>query len=138
MRRLTFVSCPIHKTIAQPVILRSIKASLHPVYDVAAVSTYIAFWTQGYWIGENRTDIEITAVLLALLSNTFMAYDVSVFFYLWALGIGSFLWKQVMLEGGNSESVYNAQVGIQLGGYMSFVLLVFDAIDLLFGLEKML
>lgn len=138
MRQLTFISYPIHRTIARPVVLPSIKASLHPVYDVAAVSTYIAFWTQGYWLGENRTDVEITAVVLALLWNTFMAYDIAIYYYLWAIGLSSFVWKKTMLEGGNSDALHKAQVATQLGGYMAFVLLVFDAIDLFCGLEKIL
>lgn len=110
-----------------------LKASLHPFYDVATVSTYIAYFTSRYWIGETRTDVEIFAFVMATIWNFTKYHDPTIFAFLWVIGGVSHFVSVSFLAGDNLEEFANFQVGVKLGGYMSFLLLVFDLLDVITG-----
>ena len=93
--------------------------SLHPGYDVAAVSTYVAYFTAQYWQGEDRKDVELFAMVMGLWWHFTHDHDALIFLLLWLIG-------------GSSHFIAGA-VGVRTGGYMSFLLLVFDLLDVLFG-----
>lgn len=110
-----------------------LKMSLHPLYDVAAVSTYIAYFTSNYWIGEDRNDVEFFAIIMGLIWNFTHDHDATIFIFLWVIGGVSHFVSTGFLAGGNMEEYSKFQVGVRLGGYMSFLLLVFDLLDVAVG-----
>lgn len=110
-----------------------LRASLHPVYDVATVSTYIAYFTAQYWTGENRTDVDIFAFIMAMIWNFTHNHDPMIFVFLWFMGGTCQFVSRGFLEGGNQAEAEKFHVGVKLGGYMSFLLLVFDLLDVVTG-----
>lgn len=110
-----------------------LKASLHPIYDVATVSTYIAYFTAQYWTGENRMDVEIFAFIMAMIWNFTHEHDPMIFVFLWLIGGASHFISGSFLAGGNQVEAENFHVGVKLGGYISFMLLVFDLLDVVTG-----
>lgn len=109
-------------------------ASLHPEYDIAVVSTYIAYFFTQYWGGEQRLDVQIFAMLMGTVWNFTHDHDATIFIMLWLIGLVSEFISKSFLAGGNKVEYENFRVGIKLGGYMSFLLLVFDVLDVLTGI----
>lgn len=130
---------PITKKVATTAIIpyrassSVLKASMHPFYDVAAVSTYIAYFTSQYWIGEKRNDVEFFAFVMALVWNYTKEHDATIFLFLWLMGGVSHFVSRSFLAGGNSDEFERFNVGVKLGGYMSFLLLIFDLLDVAVG-----
>lgn len=114
-----------HKTI--------VRMSPHPLYDVASVSTYIAYFLAQYWTGEQRRDVEFFAIFMGMFWNFTHDHDATIFLMLWLIGGVSEFISKSFLAGGNEVEYANFRVGIKFGGYLSFLLLVFDALDLLTG-----
>lgn len=112
----------------------ALQASLHPFYDVAAVSTYIAYWTAQYWKGPERRDVDLFAILMAMIWNFTRDHDPTIFVFLWVIGGVSEFVSRSFLAGGNQQEFENFHVGVQMGGYMAFLLLVFDLLDVATGL----
>lgn len=110
-----------------------LSASLHPLYDVAAVSTYIAYFTAQYWKGEPRRDVEFFAIALGFLWNFTTDHDPTIFLYLWLVGGLSHFAMTGFLQGGNEKEAVRFYTGVQLGGYMSFLLVVVDLLDVVMG-----
>lgn len=109
------------------------KASMHSFYDVVAVSTYIAYSTSQYWIGEKRNDVEVFAFFMAFLWNFTREHDPTIFLFLWLMGGVTHFVSRSFLAGGNGEEFERFHVGVKLGGYMSFLLLIFDLLDVAVG-----
>lgn len=107
--------------------------SPHPVYDVAAVSTYVAYFLIQYWDGEQRRDVEFFAVVMGFFWNFTHDHDATIFLLLWLIGASSEFISKSFLAGGNEMEYQKFRVGIKLGGYMSFLLFVFDVLDVLTG-----
>lgn len=108
-------------------------ASLHPIYDVAAVSTYVAYFLNRYWDGQERKDVEFFGFVMALVWNVTRDHDATIFLMLWLMGGVSEFVSKSFLAGGNGMEAENFRVGVKLGGYMSFLLLVFDLLDVVLG-----
>lgn len=123
----------IRGTMNELVKVKPLKMSLHPEYDIIAVSTYIAYFTAQYWTGEQRRDVELFGILLGLLWNFTTNHDPTVYIYLWLIGGLSHFVSRSFLAGGNKEEANRFHVGVQMGGYMSFLLMIFDLLDVLFG-----
>lgn len=107
--------------------------SPHPGYDVAAVSTYVAYFLTQYWDGEQRRDVEFFAMVMGFFWNFTHDHDASIFIFLWLIGASSEFISKSFLAGGNEMEYEKFRVGIKLGGYMSFLLFVFDLLDVLTG-----
>ena len=107
--------------------------SPHPVYDVAAVSTYIAYFLSQYWTGEERKDVEFFAIFMGLIWNYTHDHDATIFIFLWLIGGASEFISRSFLAGGNQVEFERFHVGVKLGGYMSFLLLVFDLLGIFTG-----
>ena len=107
--------------------------SPHPLYDVASVSTYIAYFLAQYWTGEQRRDVEFFAIFMGMFWNFTHDHDATIFLMLWLIGGVSEFISKSFLAGGNKMEYENFRVGIKFGGYMSFLLLIFDVLDLLTG-----
>lgn len=120
-------------TTSKMIAYHPLKASLHPIYDVSTVSTYIAYFTAQYWTGENRNDVEIFAFIMAMFWNFTHEHDPTIFIFLWLMGGVSQFVSGSFLAGGNQVEAEKFHVGVQLGGYISFLLLVFDLLDVLIG-----
>lgn len=105
----------------------------HPGYDVAAVSTYVAYFLTRYWTGQQRQDVEFFAIVMGMLWNFTHNHDATIFLLLWLIGGASEFVSKSFLAGGNEMEYDNFRVGIKLGGYMSFILLVFDLLDVATG-----
>jgi len=131
---MAFLTPFVPKRIPRSIIARQpLQASLHPVYDVAAVSTYIAFFCTQYWTGEERRDVEFFAMVMGLFWNFTHHHDATIFIFLWLIGGVSEFVSKSFLAGGNQMEYNNFRVGIKMGGYMSFLLVVFDLLDVLVG-----
>ena len=120
------------KLLVQPSLTR-LSMSQHPGYDVAAVSTYVSYFLTRYWTGEQRRDVEFFAIVMGMLWNFTHAHDATIFLFLWLIGGASEFVSKSFLAGGNEIEYENFRVGIKLGGYMSFILLVFDLLDVVSG-----
>ena len=107
--------------------------SNHPVYDVAAVSTYIAYFTSGYWTGEERPDVDIFACIMGLVWHFTKDHDPMIFVFLWIIGGMSHFVSRSFLAGGNVVEFNKFNVGVQFGGLMSFLLLVLDLMGFFYG-----
>lgn len=107
--------------------------SPHPGYDVAAVSTYVAYFLSQYWDGEQRRDVEFFAMVMGFFWNFTHDHDATIFLFLWMIGGFSEFISKSFLAGGNEIEFERFRVGIKLGGYMSFLLFVFDLLDVLIG-----
>jgi hypothetical protein len=107
--------------------------SPHPGYDVAAVSTYVAYFLTQYWNGEQRRDVEFFAMVMGFFWNFTHDHDATIFLFLWVIGASSEFISKSFLAGGNEVEYEKFRVGIKLGGYMSFLLFVFDLLDVLTG-----
>lgn len=105
--------------------------SSHPYYDVLAVSTYAMFCAGGYWLGDQRANVDFVAAGLGLLWQLTLTHNPNVFYYLWLVGGISYLVSQTQLEMGNSDGASQFRVGVQLGGYLSFFLLIMDLFDVI-------
>lgn len=110
-----------------------VRASLHPGYDVAAVSTYVAYFTAQYWRGEDRKDVELFAIVMGLWWHFTHDHDAMIFLLLWVMGGASHFIAGSFAAGGNLDESANFWVGVRAGGYMSFLLAIFDLLDVLFG-----
>lgn len=130
---MAFISPIIRKTTTRSLITRPLRVSPHPGYDVAAVSTYIAYFMTQYWTGEERKDVEFFGVVMGLFWNFTHNHDATIFLLLWLIGGASEFISKSFLAGGNKVEYENFRVGIKMGGYMSFLLLVFDFLDVLVG-----
>lgn len=117
----------------QPKIPLKLNFSAHPAYDVAAVSTYVAYFLTQYWTGEERRDVEFFAIVMGLFWNFTHNHDITIFILLWLIGGTSEFVSKSFLAGGNQVEYEKFRVGIKMGGYMSFLLLVFDLLDVLVG-----
>jgi hypothetical protein len=107
--------------------------SPHPGYDVAAVSTYVAYLLTQYWDGEQRRDVELFAMVMGFFWSLTHDHDATIFLFLWVIGASSEFISKSFLAGGNTVEYEKFRVGIKLGGYMSFLLFVFDLLDVLTG-----
>jgi hypothetical protein len=107
--------------------------SPHPGYDVAAVSTYVAYFLSQYWDGEQRRDVEFFAMVMGFFWNFTHDHDATIFLFLWVIGGFSEFISKSFLAGGNEIEFVRFRVGIKLGGYLSFLLFVFDLLDVLVG-----
>ena len=126
---------PFVKTVSRyrPPSRALVKASLHPLYDIASVSTYVAYFTSGYWMGPERRDVDIFAVLMALFWNFTHIHDPTIFVFLWIMGGSCEFISKSFMAGGNGVEAEKFFVGVQMGGLMSFVLLVLDLLDVATG-----
>lgn len=126
---------PLVKTVSSvPHVSKTlVKASLHPLYDVASVSTYVAYFFSGYWMAPERRDVDIFAVTMALLWNFTHIHDPTIFIFLWVIGGSSDFISRSFMAGGNQGEAEKFFVGVQMGGLMSFVLLVLDLLDVVSG-----
>lgn len=131
---MAFLSPIIKHTVVRPRLpLTRTALSPHPGYDVAAVSTYAAYFLTQYWVGEERRDVELFAVLMGMFWNFTHDHDATIFLYLWLIGGTSEFVSRSFLAGGNQTEFEKFRVGTKLGGYMSFLLMMFDLIGLLAG-----
>ena len=125
---------PIVRYSPRPIPARTLtqlQLSPHPGYDVAAVSTYVAYFLSQYWAGEERRDVEFFAVVMTLFWNFTHDHDAVIFLYLWLIGGTSEFISKSFLAGGNKVEYERFRVGTRLGGYMSFLLLITDLFGLL-------
>lgn len=126
---------PVHNTIcrsSRAMIIKHTAASLHPGYDVAAVSTYVAYFMSQYWVGKERKDVEFFAIVMGFLWHYTHDHDAMVFVFLWLMGGVSHFISMSFLAGGNYQETENFRVGVRLGGYMSFLLMVLDLLGVAF------
>ena len=130
---MAFLSPIVKHTVVRRLPLTRTFLSPHPGYDVAAVSTYVAYFVTQYWTGEERRDVEFFAVLMGLFWNFTHDHDATIFLYLWLIGGTSEFVSRSFLVGGNQTEFDNFRVGTRLGGYMSFLLMMFDLLGLLTG-----
>lgn len=128
-RSSSFLIKPLHH---HPLPTR-LSMSSHPEYDVAVVSTYVAYFLSQYWDGEQRRDVELFAMVMGFFWNFTHDHDATIFIFLWLIGGASEFISKSFLAGGNELEYEKNRIGIKLGGYMSFLLLVFDVLDVLTG-----
>ena len=125
---------PVYKTCgSRSMMIKQTAASLHPAYDVAAVSTYVAYFMSHYWIPPERKDVELFAIVMALVWHYTHDHDAMIFVLLWLMGGASQFIKMSFLAGGNYQEADNFHVGVKLGGYMSFLLMVLDLLGIASG-----
>ena len=110
-----------------------LRVSSHPGYDVAAVSTYIAYFMAQYWGGSQMLDVEFFAIVMGLWWQLTHDHDALIFLLLWVIGGVSHFVAGAFAAGGNREESANFWVGVRAGGYMSFLLLAFDLLGILAG-----
>lgn len=131
---MAFIVPPSTTTCFRKALVAPPRAILHPVYDVASVSTYVAYSLAKYWIGEEeRLDVEMFGYLMAVLWKVTTAHDPTVFLFLWLIGGVSEFVSGSFFAGGNWVEAERFRVGVRMGGYMSFALLVFDLLDVASG-----
>lgn len=130
---MAFIAPIVQHTVARRLPLTRLSLSPHPGYDVAAVSTYVAYFLTQYWAGEERRDVELFAVLMGVFWNYTHDHDATIFLYLWLIGGTSEFVSRSFLAGGNREEFERFRVGTKLGGYMSFLLMMFDLLGILTG-----
>lgn len=130
---MAFIVPIVQNTMVRRLPLTRLSFSPHPGYDVAAVSTYVAYFLTQYWTGEERRDVELFAVLMGIFWNYTHDHDATIFLYLWLIGGTSEFVSRSFLAGGNSEEFDRFRVGTKLGGYMSFLLMMFDMFGILIG-----
>lgn len=98
-------------------------------YDIATVSTFIAFWTARYWKypdNVSRGDVEVFAGAMAILWHVGCTFDPSIYWYMWFIGGLSHLHSRALLGGGLRELSSDIWVGVHFGGYMTLCLLLMD------------
>lgn len=96
--------------------LAPLYVSPHVGYDVAAVSTYVAYFLTQYWTGTERRDVEVFAIVMGFFWNFTHDHDATIFLLLWVIGGASEFISKSFLAGGNEMEYENFRVGIKLGG----------------------
>ena len=130
---MAFITPIITTAAKRSLVPKPLYVSAHPGYDVAAVSTYVAYFMTQYWNGEERKDVEFFAIVMGMFWNFTHNHDATIFVLLWLIGGTSEFVSKSFLAGGNRAEYENFRVGVKMGGYMSFLLLVFDLLDVLVG-----
>lgn len=128
--RTSFITPIIKRKLVAPLHISPLLSS-HPYYDVVAVSTYGAYWAAGYWLGENRKDVPVVAAGIAMLWHYTLPYNPYIFYYLWLIGGLSHLIRTTNINIANSNGASKFHLGIQFGGYISFILMMVDLIDVI-------
>ena len=102
------------------------------MYDICAVSTYIAYYMSQYWKYPDeeiqRPDVEIFANIMALVWHITNSYNPNVYIYLWIIGGLCQIYSHTLIPI-NKDQANQLHIGVQFGGQVAVLLLILDLIS---------